>query len=35
MALAAGGWSSSVTTWLEAGEQMSAFAADVRRFLAR
>ncbi|MFD7900379.1 DUF6228 family protein [Streptomyces sp. NPDC059743] len=32
---AAGGWSASVTTWLEAGEQMSAFAADVRRFLAR
>ncbi|MEU2112154.1 DUF6228 family protein [Streptomyces sp. NPDC019507] len=30
----AGGWSASVTTWLEAGEQMSALAADVRHFLA-
>lgn len=31
---AAGGWTASVTTWLEAGEQMSSFAADVRHFLA-
>ncbi|MEU9646840.1 DUF6228 family protein [Streptomyces sp. NPDC048188] len=31
---AAGGWSASVTTWLEAGEQMASLAADVRRFLA-
>ncbi|MFJ2774095.1 DUF6228 family protein [Streptomyces sp. NPDC087300] len=31
---AAGGWSASVTTWLEAGEQMAALAADVRVFLA-
>ncbi|WP_326689473.1 DUF6228 family protein [Streptomyces sp. NBC_01795] len=31
---AAGGWSASVTTWLEAGERMSAFAADIRHFLA-
>ncbi|WP_372405821.1 DUF6228 family protein [Streptomyces luteireticuli] len=31
---AAGGWDASVTTWLEAGEQMSSFAADVRHFLA-
>ncbi|MFC8074550.1 DUF6228 family protein [Streptomyces sp. NPDC057307] len=31
---AAGGWRASVTTWLEAGEQMSSFAADVRHFLA-
>ncbi|MET8294740.1 DUF6228 family protein [Streptomyces sp. NPDC048387] len=30
-----GGWSSSVTTWLEAGEQMSSFTSDVRHFLAR
>ncbi|MER5976746.1 DUF6228 family protein [Streptomyces sp. NPDC001857] len=30
---AAGGWSASATTWLEAGEQMAALAADVRRFL--
>ncbi|GAA2263251.1 DUF6228 family protein [Streptomyces amakusaensis] len=28
-----GGWSASVTTWLEAGEQMAALAADVRHFL--
>lgn len=28
-----GGWSASVTTWLEAGEQMTALAADVRTFL--
>ncbi|MER5373955.1 DUF6228 family protein [Streptomyces sp. NPDC002553] len=31
---AAGGWSASATTWLEAGEQMASLAADVRRFLA-
>ncbi|MDO0913810.1 DUF6228 family protein [Streptomyces sp. DT2A-34] len=31
---AAGGWNASVTTWLEAGEQMSTFAADIRRLLA-
>ncbi|MET3985634.1 DUF6228 family protein [Streptomyces sp. PvR034] len=31
---AAGGWAASVTTWLEAGEQMSSFATDVRRFLS-
>lgn len=31
---AAGGWSASATTWLEAGEQMTALAADIRRFLA-
>ncbi|MFJ1732505.1 DUF6228 family protein [Streptomyces sp. NPDC088254] len=31
---AAGGWSASATTWLEAGEQMTSLAADVRRFLA-
>ena len=31
---AAGGWTASVITWLEAGEQMSPFAADVRHFLA-
>ncbi|MFF3845953.1 DUF6228 family protein [Streptomyces sp. NPDC002328] len=31
---AAGGWGASVTTWLEAGEQMTALAADVRHFLA-
>lgn len=30
---AAGGWESSVTTWLEAGEQMSALAGDLRQFL--
>uniref|UniRef100_A0AAU2K0H0 DUF6228 family protein n=1 Tax=Streptomyces sp. NBC_00049 TaxID=2903617 RepID=A0AAU2K0H0_9ACTN len=30
---AAGGWSASVTTHLEAGEQMASFAADVRHFL--
>ncbi|MBD0843774.1 DUF6228 family protein [Streptomyces sp. TRM68416] len=30
---AAGGWTASVTTWLEAGEQLSALAADVRHFL--
>lgn len=30
---AAGGWSASVTTQLEAGEQMASFAADIRHFL--
>ncbi|MFH8253950.1 DUF6228 family protein [Streptomyces roseolus] len=30
---AAGGWGASVTTWLEAGEQMASLAADVRHFL--
>ncbi|MEV6979406.1 DUF6228 family protein [Kitasatospora sp. NPDC093806] len=30
---AAGGWEASVTTWFEAGEQMSALAVDVHRFL--
>ncbi|WP_330290712.1 DUF6228 family protein [Streptomyces sp. NBC_00576] len=30
---ASGGWAASVTTWLEAGEQMTSLAADVRRFL--
>ncbi|CAM5277006.1 hypothetical protein STENM327S_06609 [Streptomyces tendae] len=30
----AGGWCASVTTWLEAGEQMASLAADVRHFLA-
>ncbi|MFB7656245.1 MULTISPECIES: DUF6228 family protein [unclassified Streptomyces] len=30
---AAGGWSASVITWLEAGEGMTALAADVRCFL--
>ncbi|WP_437083117.1 DUF6228 family protein [Streptomyces sp. enrichment culture] len=30
---AAGDWSASVTTWLEAGEQMASLAADVRAFL--
>ncbi|MGW6703473.1 DUF6228 family protein [Streptomyces sp. NPDC054956] len=28
-----GGWTASVTTWLEAGEQMSSLAAAVRHFL--
>ncbi len=32
---AAGGWKASVTTWLEAGEQMSALAAEARHFFAR
>jgi len=32
---ATGGWSASVTTWLEAGEQMTCLAADIRHFLAR
>ncbi|MFD8483602.1 DUF6228 family protein [Kitasatospora sp. NPDC059673] len=32
---AAGGWEASVTTWLDAGEQMSALAVDVRRFLTQ
>ena len=27
-------WSASVTTWLEAGDQMTSLAADVRHFLA-
>ncbi|MFB7708838.1 DUF6228 family protein [Streptomyces sp. NPDC056105] len=31
---AAGGWTVSVTTWLEAGAQMASLAADVRHFLA-
>ena len=31
---AAGGWGASVTTWLEAGEQMASLAADIRHFLA-
>ncbi|MFF6949392.1 DUF6228 family protein [Streptomyces iakyrus] len=31
---ATGDWSASATTWLEAGEQMTALAADIRRFLA-
>ncbi|MER5960346.1 DUF6228 family protein [Streptomyces sp. NPDC001893] len=30
---APGGWTVSVTTWLEAGEQMASLAADVRHFL--
>ncbi|MET8668141.1 DUF6228 family protein [Streptomyces tendae] len=30
---AAGGWGASVTTWLEAGEQMATLAADIRHFL--
>ncbi|MER8057140.1 MULTISPECIES: DUF6228 family protein [unclassified Streptomyces] len=30
---AAGGWGASVTTWLEAGEQMASLAAHVRHFL--
>ncbi|MFJ9741886.1 DUF6228 family protein [Streptomyces sp. NPDC101166] len=30
---AAGGWSASATTWLEAGEQMTSLAADIRCFL--
>jgi hypothetical protein len=30
---APGGWESSVTTWLEAGEQLSALAVDLRHFL--
>lgn len=29
-----GGWKASLTTWLEAGEQMKTLAADVREFLA-
>jgi hypothetical protein len=28
-------WEASVTTWLEAGQQMTMLAADVRAFLAR
>ncbi|NUV69657.1 hypothetical protein G6W57_21325 [Streptomyces sp. CAI-121] len=31
---AAGGWGASVTAWLEAGEQMTSLAADIRAFLA-
>ncbi|SEG88596.1 hypothetical protein SAMN05216223_119102 [Actinacidiphila yanglinensis] len=31
---AAGGWNASVTTWLEAGEQLASLAADIRHFLA-
>jgi hypothetical protein len=31
---AAGGWSASVTTWLEAGEQIASLAADIRHFIA-
>ncbi|MEU9070141.1 DUF6228 family protein [Streptomyces sp. NPDC048109] len=31
---ATGGWGASVTTWLEAGEQMTSLAADVRHFLS-
>ncbi|MET7365877.1 DUF6228 family protein [Streptomyces sp. NPDC005566] len=31
---AVGGWSASVTTWLEAGEQMATLASGVRHFLA-
>lgn len=30
----AGGWTASVTIWLEAGAQMSSLAADVQHFLA-
>jgi hypothetical protein len=30
-----GGWSASVTTWQEAGEQMTALASDIRAFLHR
>ncbi|MFF5343096.1 DUF6228 family protein [Streptomyces althioticus] len=30
---AAGGWGASVTTWLEAGEQMASLATHVRHFL--
>lgn len=31
---AAGGWAASVTTWLDAGEQLARLAGDVRHFLA-
>ncbi|WP_432038662.1 DUF6228 family protein [Streptomyces cucumeris] len=31
---AIGGWGASVTTWLEAGEQMASLAAEIRHFLA-
>jgi hypothetical protein len=31
---ATGGWTASVTTWLEAGEQMSSLASDVEDFLS-
>ncbi|MEU9143939.1 DUF6228 family protein [Streptomyces sp. NPDC048349] len=30
---AARGWNASVTTWLEAGEQMRSLAADIRHFI--
>jgi hypothetical protein len=30
----AGDWSASVTTWLEAGEQMASLASGIRQFLA-
>nr|WSX54150.1 DUF6228 family protein [Streptomyces sp. NBC_00974] len=30
---AAGGWSASVTTQLEVGEQLASFASDIRHFL--
>ncbi|OMI84888.1 hypothetical protein BSZ07_37305 [Streptomyces sp. M1013] len=29
----AGGWSASVTTWVEAGEQLASLAAEIRHFL--
>ena len=32
--MAAGSWGASVTTWLEAREQMASLAADVRAFVA-
>ncbi|WP_373310374.1 DUF6228 family protein [Streptomyces violarus] len=31
---ATGGWTASVTTWLEAGEQMSSLASVVEDFLS-
>ncbi|MET9550370.1 DUF6228 family protein [Streptomyces sp. NPDC006627] len=31
---AAGGWGASVTTWLEAGEQLASLAGGIRYFLA-
>lgn len=33
--ISVGSWDASVTTWLEAGEQMSTLAADVRHFLGQ
>ncbi|MFE9560171.1 DUF6228 family protein [Streptomyces sp. NPDC006487] len=33
--MSVGSWEASVTTWLEAGEQMSALATDVRHFLGQ